>query len=123
MALSFLSYSSNLRVAQSRLGSEYQKYAPLYGVWLIDIVLHLGWHRPSSTRCWPDIFESEDFCAATGFDITSIEVPRRITAVYCSKLLTSLRAKLAKRKLPQSLTLFKNIQLLIPICNQGDTNI
>lgn len=122
MALAFLSNTSTLRVAQSRLGSEYQKYAPLYGVWLIDIVLHLGWHRPSSPRCWPDIFESEDFCAATCLDLAGIEEPRRITAEYCSKLLTGLRTKLAKRKLPQSLTLFKNIQLLSNMLSLSDAD-
>lgn len=42
MALSFLSYTSTPHISQSRQSSENDKYAPLYGVWLMDLALHLG---------------------------------------------------------------------------------
>lgn len=117
MALSFLSYASTPRTSKSRQASENDKYAPLYGVWAIDIVLFFGWHRPQSPRRWPEIFENEDFCAMAGLDVDSVEEPRRITTRHCLKLLTSQRAKLTKKKLPQSLTLFKNIRLLAGMLN------
>ena len=122
MALSFLSYTSTPHISQSRQSSENDKYAPLYGVWLMDLALHLGWYRPRSPRRWPDIFEDSDFCAMTGLDVDSVEEPERITAGHCLKLLTSHRAKLAKKKLPQSLTLFKNLRILAGMVNLTDAD-
>ncbi len=112
MSLSFLSHSAANSPTCSKRPGENAKYTPLLGVWLIDIALYFGWHRPSHPKRWPEMFEDSDFCAMTGLDTDNEEEPERMTAGHCMKLLVRQRQKLTKKKLADSLPLFRNIKLL-----------
>ena len=122
MALSFVLNTISPQNARSKQSDENAKYRPLYGVWLIDIALRLGWHHPRSPRRWPDIFEDYDFCKMTGLDIEVEDQPHRITASYCWEILARQRGELAKKKLSPSLTLFKNMHLLAGMLNLSDAD-
>ncbi|ACD93758.1 hypothetical protein [Trichlorobacter lovleyi] len=117
MSLSFLSHSAANSLTCCKRPGENVKYTPLFGVWLIDIILYFGWHRPSHPRRWPDIFEDSDFCAMTALDTDHEEQPERVTAGHCMKLLVRQRQKLAKKKLSDSLPFFRNIKLLTGMLN------
>lgn len=122
MVLSFLTHTTTKHTVSSRQHSENDKYIPLFGGWLIDMSLYLGWYRSGSPRRWPQIFEDSDFCAMTGLDIETEEQPQRITASYCWEILVRQRAKLTKKKLSPSLTLFKNMHLLTGMLNLTDAD-
>jgi len=110
----------------SKLDKDSGKYLPLYGTWLVDMAMLLGWHRPSSRRRWPDIFEDNDFCAMTGMKPIEDRIATDdddeydyeegtesvVTASRCRKLLLKHRTALRKKKLSQQLPLFNNIGLL-----------
>lgn len=114
-----------------KLDSETQQYIPLYGTWLLDMALELGWHQPPSPKRWPIIFNDDDFCAMTGMDTIDSrdeevddeeEQPKRITAAHCRKLLLKQREKLEKIKLPSNLPLFKNIDMLSKLLDLSEAD-
>ena len=105
----------------TNLDSETLKYLPLFGVWLLEMALELGWYQPPSPRRWPDIFNDSNFCSMTGMrpiddsdseDDDDDDIPKRITAAKCRKLLVKQLALLHKMKLSPILPLFKNIDML-----------
>lgn len=121
-----------IRRNYSKLDRELSRYLPLYGVWLIDMALMLGWHRPPTSRRWPDIFDDSDFCAMTG--MTPLEKQNSsdgnddedtgliVTASRCRQLLLKQRAKLQKMKMSPQLPLFRNIDLLARLLDLNEAD-
>lgn len=116
----------------SKLDKDSSRYLPLFGTWLIDMALFLGWHRPPSSRRWPDMFSDSDFCIMTG--MTEIEDRHTgldddedddgsmVTLSRCRNLLMKQRAQLGKKKLPKNLPLFENISLLSRLLNLNEAD-
>ena len=116
MAANFLRTRWATQGRSKKLDSDSRKYIPLFGCWLIDISLLLGWHQPLTQRHWPEIFTDGSFCALTDMTIidddSSDESHQRITLSTCRKLLVKQREHLQDMKLSARLPLFKNISLL-----------
>lgn len=111
------------RFTVSKIDKETAKYLPLFGTWLIDMALYLGWYRPTSSQRWPDMFEDSDFCAMTAMspiergnafedDDDDDAVEQTLTVSRCRELLKKQRTVLRKRKMSNSLPLFRNIEHL-----------
>jgi ATPases of the AAA+ class len=117
-----------------KLDKEMSRYLPLFGVWLIDMALILGWYRPSSERRWPDMFDDADFCAMTamvpsglrgkteGDDEDGGGEENIITAARCRKVLQKQRAQLGRMRLSPRLTLFENVDFLGELLDLGEAD-
>ena len=115
-----------------KLDKEMGRYLPLFGVWLIDMALILGWYRPASERRWPDMFDDADFCAMTGMAPCGLrgraegddedEDDDVITATRCRKVLQKQRAQLGRMKLPPRLPLLENVDFLGELLELGEAD-
>ncbi|MDD2899545.1 MAG: AAA family ATPase, partial [Desulfuromonadaceae bacterium] len=111
----------------AKLDSETRKYMPLFGTWLLDMAIVLNWHKPTSPRYWPDIFNDNDFCALTGMtpmdEIDGEDDSKKtITLIQCRKVLLNQREQLQKMKLSPQLPLFKNVELLAKLLELSEAD-
>ncbi|BCG47969.1 ATPase, AAA family [Citrifermentans bremense] len=117
-----------------KLDKEMSRYLPLFGIWLIDLTIICGWHRPTSPRRWPEIFDDADFCLMTGMESVNStsatddeedndeEPIGTITVSRCRKLLHRHRALLIRKKLCSQLPMFKNINFLAELLDLNDAD-
>ena len=105
-------------------------YNPLLGAWLIQMALMLNWHKATRRNRWPEIFESDHFCAVTGLshpeegddDIDEAPHRHKPTPANCKKILKKQLMELQETKISPQLPLFNNMHMLSEMLGLSDAN-